>query len=606
MPTYKAPLRDLKFLMTELWDVLPNLQEIPKYADNDVLDLDVFGQVLEEAAKFAENELLPLNQIGDREGCKRHEDGSVTTPTGFKQAYEKFCQAGWTGLDADPEHGGQGMPYVLGVAVNEMNTSANTAWAMYPGLTHGAYAALSNVGSPEMKQLYLPKLISGQWAGTMCLTEAHAGTDLGIIRSKAKANDDGSYSISGSKIFISSGEHDLTENIVHLVLARAEGSPEGIKGISLFLVPKYIPNDDGSLGERNNVVCGSLEHKMGIHGNATAVLNFDDAKGWLVGELNKGMTHMFIMMNAARLGTGLQGLGLGEVAYQNALGYAKERLQMRNDPRHSPEQMADPIIVHADVRRMLMTGKAYNEAGRALAMWLALNIDIDSYHPDEAKRQEASDLVSLLTPIAKAFMTDNGFNIAVQSQQVLGGHGYIAEWGLEQYVRDARIGMIYEGTNGIQSLDLLGRKILMDNGKKLQKLAEMLQEYVEEFEEDDNVGDYLKQLGKSAAQLGSLTMVVGQKAMQEDGTAEVNAVAVDYLRFFGHVIFGYLWVRMAQVAHEKIEAGEDKDGFYLAKTQTARFYFERLFTETKTLAANIKAGNNSLNVDMQAVFGFED
>ena len=605
MPTYKAPLRDIKFLMNELLDAPAELAQIPYYTTNETADADLMSQVLDEAARFVEGELVPLNAIGDKEGCVRDDQGNVKTPTGFKAAYDKFRAAGWTALDADPEYGGQGMPHLVSIAMNEMITSANVAWGMYPGLSHGAYSALHAVGSDELKKLYLPRIVDGSWTGTMCLTEPHAGTDLGIIRTKAADNGDGTYAITGTKIFISAGEHDMAENIVHLVLARLEGSPAGTKGISLFLVPKFIPNADGSLGERNGVVCGSLEHKMGIHGNATAVLNFDGARGWLVGEINKGMNHMFIMMNAARLGTGMQGLGLGEVAYQNALAYAKDRLQMRHEPRVSSEE-ADPIIVHPDVRRMLLTGKAYTEAGRALALWLALSIDTEHHHPDEAKRKEAADLVALLTPIAKAFMTDNGFNVAVQSQQVFGGHGYIQEWGMEQFVRDARIGQIYEGTNGIQALDLLGRKVLMDGGKKLQKLAGTLQEFAEENEGDENIGDYVNQLGKAAQQLGSITMVIGQKAMSgEEGADEVNAAAVDYLRFFGHVVYGYLWARMAKIAYDQIAAGNDKDGFYLAKTQTAKFYFTKLFPETKALAATIKAGNEPLAVDDMAVFGWE-
>ena len=605
MPSYKAPTRDMKFVMQELLGAGEQLAAMPFYKDNDTADFDLLSQVIDEAARFVETEIQPLNQIGDKEGCVRDEQGNVKTPTGFKAAYDKFRAAGWTALDADPEYGGQGMPHTVSIAMNEMICSANVAWGMYPGLSHGAYSALHAVGSDELKKLYLPHIVDGSWTGTMCLTEPHAGTDLGIIRTKAQDNGDGTYAITGTKIFISAGEHDMAENIVHLVLARLEGSPAGTKGISLFLVPKFIPNADGSLGERNGVVCGSLEHKMGIHGNATAVLNFDGAKGWLVGEVNKGMNHMFIMMNAARLGTGMQGLGLGEVAYQNALAYAKDRLQMRKEPRVSSEE-ADPIIAHPDVRRMLLTGKAYTEAGRALALWLALSIDTEHHHPDEAKRKEAGDMVALLTPIAKAFMTDNGFNVAVQSQQVFGGHGYIQEWGMEQFVRDARIGQIYEGTNGIQALDLLGRKVLMDGGKKLQKLAETLQEFAEANEGDEHIGDYVNQLGKAAQQLGSITMVVGQKAMSgAEGPDEVNAAAVDYLRFFGHVVYGYLWARMAKIAHDKIDAGADKDGFYLAKTQTAKFYFTKLFTETKTLAANIKAGNEPLAVDDKAVFGWE-
>ncbi|WP_019010464.1 acyl-CoA dehydrogenase C-terminal domain-containing protein [Deinococcus aquatilis] len=605
MPVYKAPLRDVKFLMHELLDAPAQLAKMPFYAENDTADGDLMNQVLEEAARFVEGELLPLNAVGDQEGCVRHDDGSVTTPTGFKAAYNKYRAAGWTALDADPAFGGQGMPHLVSNVLVEMMNSTNVAWSMYPGLSHGAYSALHAVGSEELKAIYLPKIVSGEWTGTMCLTEPHAGTDLGIIRTKATANADGSYAISGTKIFISAGEHDLTPNIVHLVLARLEGSPEGTKGISLFLVPKFLVNEDGSIGERNGVVCGSLEHKMGIHGNATALLNFDGATGYLVGEINKGMNHMFIMMNAARLGTGLQGLGIGETAYQNALAYAKDRTQMRHEPRVNPAENADPIIVHPDVRRMLLTGKAYTEAGRAMAMWLALSIDTEHHHPDEAARKEAADLVALLTPIAKAFMTDNGFNIAVQSQQVFGGHGYIREWGMEQYVRDARIGQIYEGTNGIQSLDLLGRKVLMDGGKKLQKLAATLQTFIEENEGDDDLASMLDQLGKAANQLGSLTMVVGQKAMSgPEGADEVNAVAVDYLRFFGHVVYGYLWARMAKIAHAKIAAGQDRDGFYLAKVQTAQFYFAKLFPETKALAATIKAGNESLAVD-DRMFGLE-
>lgn len=605
MPIYKAPLRDMKFIMTEMLNVAEQYGKMPYFSKNETADADLMSQVIDEAARFVETEIFPLNATGDREGCIRHDDGEVSTPSGFKEAYNKYCQAGWTALDADPQFGGQGMPHLISSLLIEMLNSANVAWAMYPGLSHGAYSALYAVGNDQLKELYLPKIVSGQWTGTMCLTEPHAGTDLGMIRTKATENNDGSYNISGTKIFISAGEHDLAENIVHLVLARLEGSPEGTKGISLFVVPKYIPNADGSLGERNGVVCGSLEHKMGIHGNSTAVLNFDQAKGFLVGEINKGMSHMFIMMNAARLGTGLQGLGLGEVAYQNALSYAKDRLQMRQDPRVKSNEPADPIIAHADVRRMLLTGKAYSEAGRALAMWLAMNIDIEHHHPDEAQRQEAADLVSLLTPIAKAFMTDNGFDVAVQSQQVFGGHGYIQEWGVEQYVRDARIGQIYEGTNGVQSLDLLGRKVLMDGGKKLQKLAETLQEFVEEHEDDDAIGTYCNQLGKAAQQLGSLSMVIGQKAMQEGGANEVNAVAVDYLRYFGHVVYGYLWARMTKLAQDQIDAGNDKDGFYLSKVQTAKFYFSKLFPETKALAATIKTGNEPMDVDNQAVFGWE-
>ncbi|WP_420597280.1 acyl-CoA dehydrogenase C-terminal domain-containing protein [Deinococcus sp.] len=602
MPIYKAPLRDMKFLMDEVLKADEALKAMPYYAENETADTDLIGQVLEEAAKFATNELLPLNAVGDQEGCVRDAEGNVTTPAGFKAAYTKFRQAGWTGLDADPQWGGQGMPHLANIAVTEMNISANVAWSMYPGLSHGAYSALVAHGSDELKATYLPKIVSGEWTGTMCLTEPHAGTDLGIIRTKATDNGDGSYAISGTKIFISAGEHDFTDNIVHLVLARLEGSPEGTKGISLFLVPKFMVNVDGSLGARNGVVCGSLEHKMGIHGNATAVLNFDGATGYLVGEINKGMNNMFTMMNAARLGTGMQGLGIGEIAYQNAVAYAKDRLQMRHDPRVLPGEKADPIISYPDVRRMLLTGRAYTEGGRALALWLALSLDTEHHHPDEAKRKEAADLVALLTPVAKAFMTDNGFNIAVQSQQVLGGHGYIREWGMEQFVRDARIGQIYEGTNSIQALDLLGRKVLMDGGKKLQGLASQVEALVNEVADDEELQGYADQLGKAAGQVATLTMVVGHKAMEN--ADEANAAAVDYLRYVGHVTYAFLWVKMAKVALDAVKAGKDKDGFYKAKLQTAKFYFDKLFPETKMLSATIKAGGDSLDVDL-GMFGVE-
>ncbi|TSA86074.1 acyl-CoA dehydrogenase [Deinococcus detaillensis] len=602
MPSYKAPLRDLKFVMYEVLKADKALSAMPYYAGNETADADLMDQVMEEAARFAENELLPLNAVGDQEGCVRDAQGNVTTPTGFKAAYTKFRQAGWTGLDADPKWGGQGMPHVVNIATSEMNISANTAWSMYPGLSHGAYSALVAHGSDELQALYLPKIVSGEWTGTMCLTEPHAGTDLGIIRTKAVSNGDGSYAISGTKIFISAGEHDFTDNIIHLVLARLEGSPEGTKGISLFLVPKFLVDASGKIGERNGVVCGSLEHKMGINGNATAVLNFDGATGYLVGEINKGMNNMFTMMNAARLGTGMQGLGLGEIAYQNAVAYAKDRLQMRHEPRVTPSEKADPIISYPDVRRMLLTGRAYSEAGRAMALWLALSLDTEHHHPDEAKRKEAADLVALLTPVAKAFMTDNGFNIAVQSQQVFGGHGYIREWGMEQFVRDARIGMIYEGTNSIQALDLLGRKVLMDGGKKLQGLASQVEALVNEVADDEELQGYADQLGKAAGQIATLTMVIGQKAMQNPD--EANAAAVDYLRYMGHVTYAFLWVKMAKVALDAIKAGKDKDGFYKAKLQTAKFYFDKLFPETKMLSATIKAGGESLDVDM-GMFGVE-
>jgi alkylation response protein AidB-like acyl-CoA dehydrogenase len=602
MPTYKAPLRDMRFLLKDVFKAESALSELPYYTGHETHSADLADQILDEAARFASNVIQPLNMSGDAEGCSV-KDGVVTTPAGFKEAFKQFAAAGWTGLDGDPEYGGQGVPHVIGNAVSEMMIGANTAWSMYPGLSHGAYTALKAYASDETKNIYLPKLLAGEWTGTMCLTEPHCGTDLGLLRTKAADNGDGTFNISGTKIFISAGEHDFADNIVHLVLARIEGAPAGTKGISLFLVPKFLVNPDGSLGERNPVVCASLEHKMGIKANATAVLNFDGAKGILVGQPNKGMQAMFIMMNGARLGTAMQGLGLGEAAYQNALAYAKDRIQMRHEPRLTPAEPADPIIGYPDVRRMLMTVRAYNEGARALTFWLSLQLDVEHHHPDAAKREEAADIVALLTPVAKAFMTDNGFQGTVLAQQVFGGHGYIKEWGMEQFVRDARIGQIYEGTNGIQALDLIGRKVLGDGGKKLQKLSGLLTGFVEENEGNEDLAPMLEVLGKAAQQAGTLTMVIGQKAMQNPD--EANAAAVDYLRYIGHVTYAYLFALMSKAALEQIALGNDKEGFYKAKLQTTKFYYAKLFPETKALAATIKAGNETLAVDDAAMFGIE-
>ncbi|WP_407541361.1 acyl-CoA dehydrogenase C-terminal domain-containing protein [Deinococcus radiomollis] len=602
MPTYKAPLRDMRFLLKDVFQAERALSELPYYVGHETHSADLADQILDEAARFASNVIQPLNMSGDAEGCSVS-NGVVTTPAGFKEAFKQFAAAGWTGLDGDPEYGGQGVPHVIGNAVSEMMIGANTAWSMYPGLSHGAYTALKAYASDETKNIYLPKLLAGEWTGTMCLTEPHCGTDLGLLRTKAADNGDGTFNISGTKIFISAGEHDFADNIVHLVLARIEGAPAGTKGISLFLVPKFLVNTDGSLGERNPVVCASLEHKMGIKANATAVLNFDGARGILVGQPNKGMQAMFIMMNGARLGTAMQGLGLGEAAYQNALAYAKDRIQMRHEPRLTPAEPADPIIGYPDVRRMLMTVKAYNEGARALTFWLSLQLDVEHHHPDAAKREEAADIVALLTPVAKAFMTDNGFQGTVLAQQVFGGHGYIKEWGMEQFVRDARIGQIYEGTNGIQALDLIGRKVLGDGGKKLQKLSGLLASFVEENEGNEDLAPMLEVLGKAAQQAGTLTMVIGQKAMQNPD--EANAAAVDYLRYIGHVTYAYLFALMSKAALEQIALGNDKEGFYKAKLQTAQFYYAKLFPETKALAATIKAGNDTLAVDDAAMFGIE-
>ena len=593
MGQYIAPLRDMHFVLHELFDVTTELKALPAYA---ALDADTINQVLEEGGKFTSRILFPLNQTGDREGCRldpvTHE---VTTPKGFKEAYRQFVEAGWPALTCDPDFGGQGLPIVLYNPLSEMLNSANQAWYMYPGLSHGAYECLREHGTPELKALYLPRLVSGQWTGTMCLTESHCGTDLGLMRSRAVPQADGSYKISGSKIFISAGEHDMAENIVHLVLARLPDAPPGTKGISLFIVPKFIPDADGTLGARNAITCGALEEKMGIHGNSTCQMNLDDATAWLIGQAHKGLNAMFIMMNAARLGVGMQGLGLTEVAYQNALVYARERLQMRSlSGIKAPDQAADPIIVHPDVRRMLLTAKAYAEGGRAFSSFVALQIDRELNHPDEAVRKDAADLVTLLTPIIKAFMTDNGWIATSEAMQVYGGHGYISEWGMEQYVRDARINMIYEGTNTIQSLDLLGRKVLMDNGTRLKKFGALVQAFVEENGTDEAMSEFITPLADLGDKVSKLTMEIGMKAMQNQD--EVGAAAVPYLRVVGHLVYSYFFARMAKIALAKLDSG---DNFYKAKLATARFYFARLLPETAMLIRQARAGAKSL-LDLEA------
>ncbi|KAF0165084.1 MAG: butyryl-CoA dehydrogenase [Rhodocyclaceae bacterium] len=593
MGQYNAPLRDMHFVLHELLDVANEFKALPAYAD---IDADTINQILEEGAKFTSKVLFPLNHVGDIEGCKldpvTHE---VTTPTGFKEAYRQFVEAGWPALTCDPEYGGQGLPVAVYNPLSEMLNSSNQAWYMYPGLSHGAYECLHEHGTPEQKALYLPKLVSGQWTGTMCLTEPHCGTDLGLLRSKAEPQTDGSCKITGGKIFISAGEHDMAENIVHLVLARLPDAPVGTKGISLFIVPKFIPNADGSLGARNAITCGALEEKMGIHGNSTCQMNLDEATGWLIGQPNKGLNAMFVMMNAARLGVGMQGLGLTEVAFQNALAYAKERLQMRSlsGPK-APDKPADPIIVHPDVRRMLLTAKAYAEGGRAFSSFIALQIDRELNHPDEDVRKEAGDLVTLLTPIVKAFMTDNGWISTSEALQVFGGMGFIRETGMEQYVRDARINMIYEGTNTIQSLDLLGRKILMDNGAKLKKFGALVQVFVEENGTDEAMSEFVTPLADLGDKVTKLTMEIGMKAMQNQD--EVGAAAVPYLRVVGHLVYSYFFARMAKIALAKQDSG---DTFYKAKLATARFYFARLLPETAMLIRQARSGAKSL-LDLEA------
>ncbi len=583
MGQYTAPLRDMQFVLHELLDVEGHLKEMPAHAE---IDADTINQVIEEAGKFCSEVIFPLNQSGDREGCTYHGDGVVTAPTGFKDAYKQYVDGGWPALGCDPEYGGQGLPILINNAVYEMLNSANQAWTMYPGLSHGAYEALHAHGTDELKQRYLPKLVSGVWTGTMCLTEPHCGTDLGILRTRAEPLADGAYAITGTKIFISAGEHDLSENIVHLVLARLPDAPPGTKGISLFVVPKFIPDAGGKPGERNGVKCGSIEHKMGIHGNATCVINLDGAKGWMVGEPNKGLNAMFVMMNAARLGVGMQGLGLTEVAYQNSAAYAKERLQMRSltGPK-APDKPADPIIVHPDVRRMLLTQRAYAEGGRAFAYWIALQIDRELSHPNESARKEAADLVALLTPVIKAFLTDNAFTATNEGMQLFGGHGYIAEWGMEQYVRDARINMIYEGTNTVQSLDLLGRKILGDMGARMKKFGKIVQDFVEAEGTSEAMQEFINPLADIGDKVQKLTMEIGMKAMANPD--EVGAAAVPYLRVVGHLVFAYFWARMAKIALEKQGNG---DTFYKAKLATARFYFAKLLPETAYQIRAARAG----------------
>ncbi len=588
MGQYIAPLRDMQFVLHELLQVEDELKHIPKYAE---VDADTINPVLEEGGKFASKVLFPLNHSGDREGC--HLDTAthaVTTPKGFKEAYQQFVEAGWPSLTCDPEYGGQGLPVILYNPFSEMLNASNQAWYMYPGLSHGAYECLHEHGTPEQKTLYLPKLVTGEWTGTMCLTEPHCGTDLGLLRTKAEPQADGTYQITGSKIFISAGEHDMAANIVHLVLARLPDAPAGTKGISLFIVPKFVPAADGGMGARNGITCGAIEDKMGIHGNATCQMNLDAATGWLVGQPNKGLDAMFVMMNAARLGVGMQSLGQTEMAYQNALVYAKERLQMRSlSGVKAPKLAADPIIVHPDVRRMLLTAKAYAEGGRAFTSFVALQIDRELHHPDEDARKEAADLVALLTPIVKAFITDNGWIATSEAMQVYGGHGYIAEWGMEQYVRDSRINMIYEGTNTIQSLDLLGRKVLVDNGAKLKKFGELVQAFVEENGTDEALSEFVTPLADLGGKVTKLTMEIGMKAFANPD--EVGAAAVPYLRVVGHLIYAYFFARMAKIALAKLDSG---DGFYRAKLATARFYYARLLPETAMLIRQARSGAANL------------
>jgi alkylation response protein AidB-like acyl-CoA dehydrogenase len=597
MATYTPPLRDMQFVLHEVLKVSDEFRALPRHAE---VDADTINAVLEEGGKFAAEVIFPLNISGDAQGCKLDKTThAVTTPTGFKEAYVKYVEGGWPALSGDPEFGGQGLPITVNQCFYEMLNSANQAWTMYPGLTHGAHAALHAHGTDEQKQTYLHKMTSGQWTGTMCLTEPHCGTDLGLMRTKAEPQADGTYKLTGNKIFISAGEHDMTENIIHLVLARLPDAPPGIKGVSLFIVPKFLVNKDGSLGARNGIYCGGLEHKMGIHGNSTAQIVIDGAIGTMVGQPNKGMQGMFVMMNAARLGVGNQSLGLTEVAYQNALAYAKDRIQMRSlsGPK-AKDKPADPIIVHPDVRKMLLTARAYAEGGRALAVFCAMLLDKEHHHPDEKVRKDSGELVSLLTPIVKAFLTDNGHIATNACMQVFGGHGYIKEWGMEQFVRDNRINMIYEGTNTIQSLDLLGRKVLGNNGATLKKFGKLVFALVEEEGVNEKMAEFINPMAYLGEQVTKLTTELGFKAFQNPD--EVGAAAVDYLRVCGHLVFAYFWAKMAQVALQQIAAG-NADPFYKAKLQTARFYFSKLLPETASLMRTARAGSKVL-MDTEEVF----
>ena len=585
MPTYKAPVADVMFLLNDVFHI-ERYNNLPGFADATP---DVLEAVLGEAAKFCEDVLTPLNRTGDKEGCKRNSDGSVTTPRGFKEAYQQLTEGGWIGASAPAEFGGQDLPMALTQSISEFLCSSNMAFAMYPGLTQGAAAAISFHGSPEQKQLYLPKLIGGQWTGTMNLTEPQCGTDLGLVRTRASKQDDGSYKITGTKIFISAGEHDLAENIIHLVLARIDGAPEGTKGISLFVVPKFLPDKDGNPGERNAVTCGSIEEKMGIHANSTCVMNYDSATGWLVGEANRGLNAMFVMMNEARLGVGMQGLALSEVAYQNAAIYAKERLAGRAlTGAKFKDKPADPIIVHPDVRRMLMTLRAFNEAARALTLWTALRSDVAHRSGDAKERQAADDHMGLMTPVIKGVLTDQGFANTVMAQQIFGGHGYIAEHGMEQFVRDARIAMIYEGANGIQALDLVGRKLPKDGGRALQAFFAEVSGYIKELGADAELAPYVKPLAQALGELQQATMWFMQNALGNPENA--GAGSTDYMHLFGLVALGYMWCMIAQAAKANAASGNGASDQMAAKLATGRFFAERMLPGASLHLARIKAG----------------
>ncbi|WP_170396437.1 acyl-CoA dehydrogenase C-terminal domain-containing protein [Ruegeria arenilitoris] len=581
MPVYNAPTKDTQFILHDVLKISDS--DIPGYSE---LESEFTGAVLEEAGKVAANVLHPLNVVGDTEGC-RLENGIVYTPTGFKDAFEQMKEGGWTGLDMPEEYGGQNMPYVIGTAVGEMFSGANQAFTMYQGLTHGAASAILAHGSDEQKNKYLPNMVSCEWTGTMNLTEPHCGTDLGLMRTKAEPQSDGSYKISGQKIFISAGDHDMADNIIHLVLAKIPGGPEGIKGVSLFIVPKFIVNEDGSLGERNGVSVGKIEEKMGIHGNSTCVMNYDEATGWLLGEEHKGMRAMFTMMNEARLGVGMQGLSQAEAAFQNALEYAKDRLQGRDVTGvKNPDGPADPLIVHPDIRRNLMDQKSFTEGARAFILWGATMID-KAHRSDD---KDADGLISLLTPVIKGFLTDEGYDMTVQAQQVYGGHGYIEEWGMSQYTRDARIAMIYEGANGVQALDLVGRKLAQDSGKHVMAFFEMVKTFCKENGGKDEAYDkaFIEPLKAASKDLQAAGMYFMQEGMKNPNNALSGSY--DFMHMFGHVCLGLMWAQMAKAAQDALDGGASDKEFYETKLNTGRFYMARRLPATGMHLARIQTG----------------